>query len=110
MSKIYSFSFYFEQDKDLDDFTAILDCRELDDPEGLDVGPDGLDESVQAYVCDNEDAETLFKAADMLTRRGFNVAFGCHAGKNRSVAMAERYNERCGYVHEVVHLSLDQWR
>ena len=64
----------------------------------------GNDKDVQAYVCQNGEADTfLQKLTDLLEylipkyelegKRQLTIAVGCTGGKHRSVTMANRLNE-----------------
>lgn len=109
--RIFTFSFAAGQEELLPDMTVVIDCRGLPDPEGFGVGPDGRDFAVQNYVCNNPVAELLLaRAYDAAANRHMNIAFGCYAGKNRSVAMAERFADRFVTSDPVLeHLGLELW-
>lgn len=88
-AEIVSFSFAMGQDNLVKDYTAVYDCRHLPDPQGKGVGPDGTDTAVQNYVFKNSPAAIMVADALDVLAKGGTVAFGCHAGKNRSVSLAE---------------------
>lgn len=115
MIKIYSFSYYFGQDADVEDMGCkLFDCRHLPDPQGLGHGFSGKEKSVQDYVFQDGKADGLLRlvTADIITYKYTLVAFGCIAGKNRSVSMAERLKDHLedfGIEAEVEHLALPIW-
>lgn len=88
-AEIVSFSFAMGQDNLVKEYTAIYDCRHLPDPQGKGVGSDGTDVAVQNYVFRNSPAAIMVADALDVLAKGGTVAFGCHAGKNRSVSLAE---------------------
>jgi RNase adaptor protein for sRNA GlmZ degradation len=115
MSKIYSFSYAMNQLSEVEhdvlwnEELVVFDCRGLPDPEGLGVGPDGRDWAVQEYVTSNLIATDFLKAAFGALLQGHSVAFGCYAGKNRSVAMAETLANSLPEYVEPDHRGLKKW-
>lgn len=113
MIEIASFSYLFGQNEQFDGYT-VIDCRVLPDPEGKGIGANGTDRAVQSYVYGEMGgpASELFHSAILAVRDGENVAFGCLAGKNRSVAMAELVSAELtftGISHRVTHWNLSWW-
>lgn len=94
MPRIASFSFAQGQEAQMGDF-RIYDCRALPDPEGQGIGENGTDPAIQDWIRQNSVmAVKYLMAAHNDLKSGFNVAFGCYAGKNRSVALACLLYER----------------
>ncbi len=114
MSKIYSFSYAAGQLAEVEadclwnEELVVFDCRNLPDPEGLGVGPDGRDEFVQHYVTSTQESATIQQDAIQALKAGHSVAFGCYAGKNRSVAMAEILAITVG-IAKPDHRGLKRW-
>ena len=69
---------------------AVLDCRSMRNPHSVARlrRLDGRDPRVQAYVAADPCCANLLEAAAMAARAGKDVAYGCHGGRHRSVAMA----------------------
>lgn len=114
MRQVCSFSFAWGQEQEVEnDGFVVFDCRDLPDPEGKGIGANGTDLRVRQWVIQNSDAakSRLMDAADIV-KDGGSVAFGCFAGKNRSVAMAEALTEtigHLGYEVGVHHRNLHEW-
>lgn len=95
---------------------AIIDCRGLPDPEGLGIGVNGTVTDVQSWVTDGAPEQTK-ELLSIALEESQNpevdiIAFGCLAGKNRSVAMAECFakilDER-GEEYQLEHRALHFW-
>lgn len=113
MIEVASFSYLFGQNANFDGY-AIFDCRQLPDPEGLGIGSNGTDNKVQAYVFGKSGslASQMIQSAVNAAHESDNLAFGCHAGKNRSVAMAQLTSTMLyllGIEHRVTHWNLGYW-
>ena len=100
---ILSFGFKFGIPSDAD---LVFDVRFLPNPFYVEElkHKTGNDKDVQAYVCQNGEADTfLQKLTDLLEylipkyelegKRQLTIAVGCTGGKHRSVTMANRLNE-----------------
>ena len=100
---ILSFGFKFGIPSDAD---LVFDVRFLPNPFYVEElkHKTGNDKDVQAYVCQNGEADTfLQKLTDLLGflipkyelegKRQLTIAVGCTGGKHRSVTMANRLNE-----------------
>jgi RNase adaptor protein for sRNA GlmZ degradation len=94
-----------------------FDARHLQDPAGWNIGPDGIDERVKAFVRKQTEAKVLLHEIisyldnamlDDDLRQYPDVAIGCVGGIFRSVAMAEWVNEERELG--VKHLGLELWR
>lgn len=94
----------------LDDHFVIFDCRNLADPEGRGIGPNGTDAKVQEWVWHGVDPQ-MFASIQTAIHQSRDLAFGCYAGKNRSVAMAEwaaKYARHLGPI-DLEHRDLHVW-
>jgi len=100
----------------------VVDARHVDDPDKTFAGSQlrGTDEEVQDVVLANPAAKAIVDTLERTIRwtqqpgivfsagsAGIRVAIGCHSGRHRSVAIAEklaqRLNRRGGFEVEVVH-------
>lgn len=114
--KICSFSYGWGQELQIiaDGNWTVFDCRGLADPEGRGIGSNGKDEKVQGWIFDMSDGiQRMLVPIMMAVEDGEDLAFGCYAGKNRSVAMAEyalRYARSIasGPI-EIEHRNLKLW-
>ena len=91
----------------------VIDCRRLPNPyRDPDMRPmTGKDERVQRYLLETGEAQALADEtlACLHEKPGSVVAFGCHGGRHRSVAMAEMFAATLrdqGYTVDVEHLAL----
>jgi UPF0042 nucleotide-binding protein len=121
-TRLLSFGFKFGTPLDAD---VVLDVRFLQNPHFVpELRPQsGLDEPVQRYVLDSEDARGFVDRAVALLeyclprfeREGksyVTIAVGCTGGRHRSVALADHLAEiLSGKLHlpiEVVHRDIDR--
>lgn len=83
---------------------VVLDCRSIRNPhhDRQLRALTGLDKPVQTEVMGHPTARAILYYARLLVAAGVPVAFGCHAGRHRSVTLAEA----CKDIAEVKHLEL----
>ena len=110
---IVSFGYSFGIPRDVD---LVFDCRFLPNPHwDEDLRPlTGLDDSVVAFVLDQEPAQHfLHDVTNLLEwqipafaaegKSYLSIAIGCTGGRHRSVAIAEELRRRLGIDNAVFH-------
>jgi UPF0042 nucleotide-binding protein len=109
MIRLISFSFVAHE---VPEATLVFDCRQLRNPHrDPELRPlDGRHGLVKAFVW--EDPKFAF-ALNVIRQHGANgdavIAFGCHGGQHRSVAMAEivaDYFREDGHEVVIEHMAL----
>jgi UPF0042 nucleotide-binding protein len=129
--EIVSFGFRWEHAHSLSVLRCgpwlVVDARHVDDPDKTFAGSPlrGTDKEVQDVVLANPAAKAIVDTLERTIRwtqqpgivfsagsAGIRVAIGCHSGRHRSVAIAEklaqRLNRRGGFEVEVVHRDADK--
>jgi UPF0042 nucleotide-binding protein len=97
-------SFGYKHEGPPEEAGQTFDCRHLRNPFLVQaLRPlDGRDITVQQYVLNDSKAQTTVVVADRALKDNLTLAFGCHGGKHRSVAMVEHLAKRLrGKGHEV---------
>lgn len=107
--RITSFGYKYGR---LPSYAHILDCRNLTNPHHvLALRPlTGKDDAVQEFIKADIQHEVILKMAREAVENGAgHVAFGCHGGRHRSVAMAELFAAEITDIHRnivVDHMAL----
>jgi UPF0042 nucleotide-binding protein len=112
MSEIRLLSFGFKHGPQPHDY-SIVDCRQLPNPHKLVSMRQltGLDPLVQRYVCRNSMFQERHPGWISLAKSAGTVAFGCHGGRHRSVAVVEMLAKQLrmsGHDVTVIHRDCDR--
>lgn len=105
--RIVSFGFKHGTPDDID----VIDCRDLPNPHSEPkMKPlDGRDLLVRDYVVSSTNATDKLRQAMVIVCKKQAVAFGCHGGRHRSVALAEELRDdlrKLGFATELHHREL----
>ena len=111
MAKIKFSSFSFKNGPTPQEAGFFLDCRAMRNPHHDLVlrGMTGVDKDVQEFVRCDPKFKSMFDEAWRQAEYTGHVAFGCHGGRHRSVAMAEilgREMRSVGHDVTIDHLAL----